>query len=65
MPTQPARTGPAPVAAAGRGVMRAVVQDVYGSADRLRLSETESPLSQPVRFLCRCARLAWTGVRVI
>jgi NADPH:quinone reductase-like Zn-dependent oxidoreductase len=44
MPTQPARTGPAPVAAAGRGVMRAIVQDVYGSADRLRLSETEKPV---------------------
>jgi NADPH:quinone reductase-like Zn-dependent oxidoreductase len=44
MPTQPAKTGPAPAAAAGPGVMRAIVQDVYGSADRLRLSETERPV---------------------
>src|SRR5215831_5824016 len=44
MPTQPAKTGPAPAAAAGPGVMRAIVQDVYGSADRLRLAETERPV---------------------
>ena len=43
MPTQPAKTGPAPVAV-GPGVMRAIVQDVYGSADRLRLAETERPV---------------------
>ena len=30
--------------AAGRDVMRAIVQDVYGSADRLRLSEIERPV---------------------
>ena len=34
MPTQPAKTGLAPVTVAGPGVMRAIVQDVYGSADR-------------------------------
>ena len=28
----------------GRDVMRAIVQDVYGSADRLRLSEIEKPV---------------------
>ena len=28
----------------GRAVMRAIVQDVYGSADRLRLAEIERPL---------------------
>src|SRR5215472_12091998 len=44
MPTQPAKTGPAPVTAAGPGAMRAIVQDVYGSADRLRLAETERPV---------------------
>jgi NADPH:quinone reductase-like Zn-dependent oxidoreductase len=32
------------VTAAGRDVMRAIVQDVYGSADRLRLSEIERPV---------------------
>jgi NADPH:quinone reductase-like Zn-dependent oxidoreductase len=32
------------VAAPGRGVMRAIVQDGYGSADRLRLSEIERPV---------------------
>src|SRR5215471_13414504 len=44
MPTQPAKTGPAPVTVVGPGVMRAIVQDVYGSAGRLRLSETERPV---------------------
>src|SRR5215467_13187336 len=43
MPTQPARTGPAPAAAARPGVMRAIVQDVYGSADHLRLSQIDKP----------------------
>jgi NADPH:quinone reductase-like Zn-dependent oxidoreductase len=43
MSTQPAKAGPAPVAPAGRDVMQAIVQDVYGSADRLRLSEIEKP----------------------
>jgi len=32
------------VTAAGRDVMRAIVQDVYGSADRLRLSEIDKPV---------------------
>jgi NADPH:quinone reductase-like Zn-dependent oxidoreductase len=44
MSTQPARTGPDPVAAAGRDVMGAIVQDVYGSADRLRLSQIDKPV---------------------
>src|SRR6188474_2883113 len=44
MSTQPAKAGPAPVAPAGRDVMGAIVQDVYGSADRLRLSEIEKPV---------------------
>jgi NADPH:quinone reductase-like Zn-dependent oxidoreductase len=44
MRTQPANTGPTPAAAPGRDVMRAVVQDVYGSADRLRLSEIDKPV---------------------
>jgi NADPH:quinone reductase-like Zn-dependent oxidoreductase len=44
MPTQPAKTGPTPVTAAGPGAMRAIVQDVYGSADRMRLTETERPV---------------------
>src|SRR6188474_1575328 len=44
MSTQPAKAGPAPVAPAGRDVMGAIVQDVYGSADRLRLSEIERPV---------------------
>jgi NADPH:quinone reductase-like Zn-dependent oxidoreductase len=43
MRTQPAKTGPTPAAAAGREVMRAIVQDVYGSADRLRLSQIDKP----------------------
>ncbi len=30
--------------AAGRDVMRAIVQDVYGSADRLRLAEIDKPV---------------------
>jgi NADPH:quinone reductase-like Zn-dependent oxidoreductase len=43
MRTQPARTGSAPVATAGQEAMRAIVQDVYGSADRLRLTEIDKP----------------------
>jgi NADPH:quinone reductase-like Zn-dependent oxidoreductase len=43
MQTQPAQTGLTP-ATAGRDVMRAIVQHVYGSADRLRLSEIEKPV---------------------
>lgn len=42
MGTQPANTGPAPVAAAG--AMEAIVQDLYGSADRLRLSQIDKPV---------------------
>ena len=44
MQTQPAKTRLAPVAAAGGDEMRAIVQHVYGSADRLRLSEIEKPI---------------------
>ena len=42
MGTQSANTGPAPVAAAG--AMEAIVQDLYGSADRLRLSQIGKPV---------------------
>jgi NADPH:quinone reductase-like Zn-dependent oxidoreductase len=42
MGTQSANTGPAPVAAAG--AMEAIVQDLYGSADRLRLSQIDKPV---------------------
>jgi NADPH:quinone reductase-like Zn-dependent oxidoreductase len=44
MRTQPAKTGPAPGSAVEHDVMRAIVQDVYGSADRLRLGEVERPV---------------------
>jgi NADPH:quinone reductase-like Zn-dependent oxidoreductase len=39
-----AKSGLAAVTAVKRDVMRAVIQDVYGSADRLRLSEIERPV---------------------
>jgi NADPH:quinone reductase-like Zn-dependent oxidoreductase len=42
MRAQPANTGPASVAAAE--VMEAIVQDLYGSADRLRLAQIERPV---------------------
>jgi NADPH:quinone reductase-like Zn-dependent oxidoreductase len=42
MGTQSANTGPAPVAAAG--AMEAIVQDLYGSTDRLRLSQIDKPV---------------------
>jgi len=42
MRTQPANPGPASVAAAE--VMEAIVQDLYGSADRLRLAQIEKPV---------------------
>jgi len=42
MRTQPTNTGPASVAAAE--VMEAIVQDLYGSADRLRLAQIEKPV---------------------
>jgi len=35
----------------GRAVMRAIVQDVYGGADRLRLSEIEEPVAGPHEVL--------------
>jgi NADPH:quinone reductase-like Zn-dependent oxidoreductase len=44
MRTQPGKTGRAPAMAAGRDEMRAIVQDTYGSADRLRLSQVERPV---------------------
>ena len=44
MRTQSANTGPASGTAAGREMMRAIVQDVYGSADRLRLAGIERPV---------------------
>jgi NADPH:quinone reductase-like Zn-dependent oxidoreductase len=44
MRTQPAKTGSASVATAGQEAMRAIVQDVYGSADRLRLAEIDKPV---------------------
>ena len=44
MRSQPAKTELTPETTAGRDVMRAIVQDVYGSADRLRLSETGKPV---------------------
>ena len=44
MRTQPAETGSAPVATTGQEAMRAIVQDVYGSADRLRLAEIDKPV---------------------
>jgi NADPH:quinone reductase-like Zn-dependent oxidoreductase len=53
MRTQPAKTGSAPVAKAGQEVMRAVVQDVYGSADRLRLAEIDKPVIAAGEVLVR------------
>jgi NADPH:quinone reductase-like Zn-dependent oxidoreductase len=44
MRTQPGKTGLTPAMAAGRDEMRAIVQDTYGSADRLRLSQIEKPV---------------------
>jgi len=44
MRTQTAKTGLTQVAAARRDVMRAIVQDVYGSADQLRLAEVDKPV---------------------
>ena len=43
MRTQTAKTGLTPVTAAGRDVMRAIVQDAYGSADVLRLGRISRP----------------------
>jgi NADPH:quinone reductase-like Zn-dependent oxidoreductase len=53
MRTQPAKTGSARVATAGQEVMRAVVQDVYGSADRLRLAEMDKPVIAAGEVLVR------------
>ncbi len=53
MRTQPAKTGSAPVATAGQEVMRAIVQDVYGSADRLRLAEIDKPVIAAGEVLVR------------
>jgi hypothetical protein len=44
MRTQTAKTGLTQVAAERRDVMRAIVQDVYGSADRLRLAKVDKPV---------------------
>ena len=44
MRTQPGKTGLTPAMAAGRDEMQAIVQDTYGSADRLRLSQIEKPV---------------------
>jgi len=65
MRTQPGKTGLTPAMAAGRDEMQAIVQDTYGSADRLRLSRIEKPVIAATRSWCRYARQAWTGARVI
>jgi len=51
MRTQPASTGRAPGTAVGQEVMRAIVQDAYGSADRLRLSKIGKPVITPGEVL--------------
>jgi NADPH:quinone reductase-like Zn-dependent oxidoreductase len=51
MQIQPANTGPAPVAAAE--VMGAIVQDLYGSADRLRLAQIDKPVLAAGEVLVR------------
>ena len=51
MRAQPANTGPALVAAAE--VMEAIVQDLYGSADRLRLAQIERPVIAAGEVLVR------------
>jgi hypothetical protein len=61
MGTQPANTGPASVAAAE--VMEAIVQDLYGSADRLRLAQIERPVITVGEVLVQVR--ASTGARVI
>jgi hypothetical protein len=35
--------------------MKAIVQDVYGSADVLRLDDIDVPEPAPVRCWCACA----------
>jgi len=44
MQTQPAKTERTPETTAGQETMRAIVQDVYGSTDRLRLAKTGKPV---------------------
>ena len=53
MRTQPAKTRSAPVATAGQEAMRAIVQDVYGSADRLRLAGIDKPVIAAGEVLVR------------
>lgn len=53
MRTQPIKRGLSPATVAGRDVMRAIVQDVYGSAERLRLSEIEKPVIAANEVLVR------------
>ena len=53
MRNQPAKTGSAPVATSGQEAMRAIVQDVYGSADRLRLAEIDKPVIAAGEVLVR------------
>jgi hypothetical protein len=65
MRAQPIKTGLSSATVTGRDVMRAIVQDVYGSAERLRLSEIENLTLQPTRSLCGSVRRVWTGARVI
>jgi NADPH:quinone reductase-like Zn-dependent oxidoreductase len=44
MRTESGKTGLTPAMAAGGDLMRAIVQDAYGSADRLRLAEVDKPV---------------------
>jgi NADPH:quinone reductase-like Zn-dependent oxidoreductase len=53
MRTQPAKTERAPGTVAEHEVMRAIVQDVYGSADRLRLAEIDKPVIAAGEVLVR------------
>src|SRR5215467_14138790 len=53
MRTQTAKTGLTQVAATRRDVMRAIVQNVYGSADQLRLAEVDKPVIAADEVLVR------------
>ena len=53
MRTQPAKTGRAPGTGAEHAVMRAIVQDLYGSADRLRLAQIDKPVIAPGEVLVK------------
>ena len=64
MRAQPAKTGRTRGAAAEREVTRAVIQDHYGSADRLRLAQIDKPVIAPREVLVQCTRRAWTGAHV-